>query len=175
MYKDAGGSERLCQREPAADPLTRCPAEILGSFARSACLLGCSEHLDRGNSISQEQEECRRHQLARTSQLALCELGLEKGSVNAAILGGNWHCWTPALWAALIPRRLLGMLAVTSFFVFKYYVEHCASWRPWPWPWPCHGSSNKEPRFTSMMGVGFPAPQIAEREQRLSCELIGRC
>eukprot|EP00439_Symbiodinium_sp_Y106_P082214 s279_g21.t1 len=37
----------------------------------------------------------------------------------------NWHCWTPALWAALIPRRLLGMLAVTSFFVFKYYVEHC--------------------------------------------------
>ncbi|CAE7938825.1 NITA, partial [Symbiodinium sp. KB8] len=49
-----------------------------------------------------EEEECRRHQLAR-----------------------NWHCWTPALWAALIPRRLLGMLAVTSFFVFKYYVEHC--------------------------------------------------
>ncbi|CAE7237323.1 PEPM [Symbiodinium sp. CCMP2592] len=49
-----------------------------------------------------EQEECRRQQLAR-----------------------NWHCWTPALWAALIPRRLLGMLAVSSFFVFKYYVEHC--------------------------------------------------
>ncbi|CAE7554596.1 NITA [Symbiodinium natans] len=49
-----------------------------------------------------EHEEVRQHQLAR-----------------------NWHCWSFSLWAALIPRRLLGMLAVTSFFVAKYYVEHC--------------------------------------------------
>ncbi|CAE7783957.1 PEPM, partial [Symbiodinium pilosum] len=49
----------------------------------------------------------------------------EEEEVRRHIRARNWHCWTPGLWAALIPRRLLGMLAVTSFFVAKYYVEHC--------------------------------------------------
>eukprot|EP00440_Ansanella_granifera_P041960 gb/GFBE01045489.1/.p1 GENE.gb/GFBE01045489.1/~~gb/GFBE01045489.1/.p1 ORF type:complete len:304 (+),score=47.21 gb/GFBE01045489.1/:1-912(+) len=37
----------------------------------------------------------------------------------------SWTLCTPALYAALIPRRLISMLLTTSFFILKYYFEHC--------------------------------------------------
>lgn len=43
----------------------------------------------------------------------------------------SWHIWTPSLWLALLPRRLVAMLAVASFFVAKYYVEHCVLKEDW--------------------------------------------
>ncbi|CAK8988465.1 unnamed protein product [Durusdinium trenchii] len=43
----------------------------------------------------------------------------------------SWHIWTPNLWLALVPRRLVAMVAVASFFVAKYYVEHCVMESDW--------------------------------------------
>eukprot|EP00913_Durusdinium_trenchii_P029342 g27507.t1 len=64
--------------------------------------------LCRANCVTEEDEEIIQHQQAR-----------------------SWHIWTPNLWLALVPRRLVAMVAVASFFVAKYYVEHCVMESDW--------------------------------------------
>merc|ERR1719272_2480024 len=37
----------------------------------------------------------------------------------------QWNICTPKIYFVTFPKRLFGILAVTIFFQYKYYVEHC--------------------------------------------------
>ncbi|CAJ1428833.1 unnamed protein product, partial [Effrenium voratum] len=50
---------------------------------------------------------------------------LEEDEIRQHKEARSWHIWTPSLWMALVPRRLVAMVGMAAFFVAKYYVEHC--------------------------------------------------
>eukprot|EP00931_Biecheleriopsis_adriatica_P061476 TRINITY_DN36966_c0_g1_i2.p1 TRINITY_DN36966_c0_g1~~TRINITY_DN36966_c0_g1_i2.p1 ORF type:complete len:494 (-),score=68.85 TRINITY_DN36966_c0_g1_i2:26-1480(-) len=49
----------------------------------------------------------------------------EEEEITRHALERAWSIFSPALYQALIPRRLMAMLITTAFFVCKYYLEHC--------------------------------------------------
>lgn len=76
----------------------------------------------------------------------------------------NWSLFTPKLWANMVPRRLLSMLAVTIFFCSKYYYEHCimlqdGSWISPDFHYPGENTIPLMSFFTGPIPALFPIPR----------------